>query len=166
MKIENHIARNNSRTRRQRRAWEAVFITMLVLSVCFAFVAVWRGEGRAERDGVEMTSANSKNLPANRARNLVPAAYKFSELINVLTDMNATKTLRVIAEKFSKSGVKISHATIQRVIAGKEPKRNAVRRALGLSTIRLVRANPPTRWRDLPLAELRRALVERVEYKL
>ena len=112
-----------------------------------------------------MTSANSKILPANRARNIVPAAYKFEKLRNALTGMHATKTLREIAEELSKPGAKISHAVVQRVIAGIEPRRNDIRRALGLPKIRLVRANPPRRWRDLPLSELRRAIENRVEYK-
>jgi len=40
MNIQHHIARNNVRTRRQRRAWEAVFFVMLVLSCAFAACAV------------------------------------------------------------------------------------------------------------------------------
>jgi len=40
MMTERYIARRNSRTRRVRRAWEAVFAIMLVLSACFAALAV------------------------------------------------------------------------------------------------------------------------------
>jgi hypothetical protein len=34
-----HMARNNMQTRRQKRAWEAVFALLLALSVCFALMA-------------------------------------------------------------------------------------------------------------------------------
>ena len=40
MKIEHYIARNNSHTRRVRRAWEAMFALMLACSACFAAMAV------------------------------------------------------------------------------------------------------------------------------
>ena len=40
MKIEHYIARNNSHSRRVRRAWEAVFCVLLVLSACGAALAV------------------------------------------------------------------------------------------------------------------------------
>jgi len=40
MKIDKYVARNNSRTRRVRRAWEAVCFVLLVLSACFAAMAV------------------------------------------------------------------------------------------------------------------------------
>ena len=40
LKIEKHIAHSNSRTRRQRRAWEATCFIMLVPSVCFVVMAV------------------------------------------------------------------------------------------------------------------------------
>ena len=40
MKITRHIARNNSHSRRVRRAWEAVFFILLVLSACGAMLAV------------------------------------------------------------------------------------------------------------------------------
>ena len=40
MKIEKHIARSSSRSRRVRRAWEAVFALVLVLAVCGAVLAV------------------------------------------------------------------------------------------------------------------------------
>ena len=40
MRIEKYVARRNSRSRRVRRAWSAVFFVMLVLSACFAALAV------------------------------------------------------------------------------------------------------------------------------
>ena len=40
MKIEKHLARSNMRSRRVRRAWEAVCFVLLVLSACFAAMAV------------------------------------------------------------------------------------------------------------------------------
>ena len=40
MKITHHVARNSSRSRRVRRAWEAVCFVVLVLAVCGAGLAV------------------------------------------------------------------------------------------------------------------------------
>ena len=40
MRIEKHVARNNSHSRRVRRAWEAVCFVVLVLAVCGAVMAV------------------------------------------------------------------------------------------------------------------------------
>ena len=40
MRIEKHVARRNSRTRRVRRAWEAVCFVVLMLSACFTALAV------------------------------------------------------------------------------------------------------------------------------
>jgi len=40
MKIDRYIARNNSRTRRQRRAVEAVLFLIVVCSSCVAALAV------------------------------------------------------------------------------------------------------------------------------
>lgn len=78
------------------------------------------------------------------------------------------KTFQAIADFLTRrSGARVTPGTLYRyVIDGKEPKKNLIRKAMGLPTTRLVRANPPTRWRDLPLAELRRAIEGRKEYKL
>ena len=40
MKITRYVASNNSHSRRVRRAWEAVYFVVLVLSVCLAVIAV------------------------------------------------------------------------------------------------------------------------------
>ena len=45
------------------------------------------------------------------------------------------------------------------------PRKPEYCRVLGLPVIRRVTVNPPRRWRDLPVGELRRAMLNRVEMK-
>lgn len=61
--------------------------------------------------------------------------------------------------------LKIKPGTMSRYLAGDYmPRDNATRRALGLPTRRLVTVNPVSRWADMSVGELRRALVDRREY--
>ena len=86
---------------------------------------------------------------------------RMQERYDATSDDNGNKSYRIVAGEF-----RVSKPMARLIIKdGYEPKSNAIRRALGLPTTRLVRANPPRRWRDLPLAELRRAVINRVEYK-
>jgi hypothetical protein len=83
------------------------------------------------------------------------------ERYDATADDNGNKSYRTVAGEFH-----ISKPMARLIIKyGYEPKSNAILRILGLPTTRLVRANPPRRWQDLLVGELRRTLLNRVEYK-
>jgi len=85
---------------------------------------------------------------------------RMQERYAATADDNGNKSYRIVSDTFG-----ISKPMARLIIKdGYEPKSNAIRRALDLPTIRLVRANPPTKWRDLPVAELRWAIENRKEY--
>ena len=125
---------------------------------------------KQERRGRKPRKPEESNLPWGRPPSRqedVHHADKIKAFRRALGLPETLKTFRAIAGELTRrSGVIITPGTLYRyIVDGKAPRKNPVRLGLGLPKARLVLANPPRRWRDLPLSELRRAIENRVEYK-
>jgi len=74
-----------------------------------------------------MTSTKSKSKPSITPKPGVRAPYTLEKLKYDLQHSHAQNSLRTIAAKYG-----VSHAAVQRVLDGHEPKRPGIRRAFGL----------------------------------